>query len=429
MLWGRAGGRCEFAGSNLPLWRSPVTQESVNVAQRAHIYSFSSDGPREKRLRQRGDLYAGENLLLVCPICHLKIDRAPDGGRYTARALQEMKAKHELRIEVVTGIDADRRSHVLLYGANIGEHASPRLMTDAATAMFPSWYPALATPISLGSLDSPTQDRSDEFWKAEAATLRCNSAAGCGSGFRPAKSTTCPCSPSPHSRCSSCSARCSATSRRRTCISGTASRRVGLAGGRRHPGVRGQPAGRNDGPPALVLAISATVTRDRIEAVLGPSVSVWQITVELPHNDLTKSREQLGRFRAILRTMLDRIKAAHGQTTPLHIFPVASVAMAVEFGRVRMPKADTPWHVYDQVNARGGFIHALIHPQRRLTMNSDLSRPAGRPFSITSTCRSPTTRRPPPVTARSASGCTAMPRSCEPLTPTFGPKDRSATGQ
>jgi hypothetical protein len=36
--------------------------------------------------------------------------------------------------------------------------------------------------------------------------------------------------------------------------------------------------------------------------------------------------------------------------------------MAVELGRVRMPKADSPWHVYDQVNARGGFIHALSIP-------------------------------------------------------------------
>src|SRR5688500_4929643 len=45
-LWGRAAGRCEFAGCNRPLWKSTVTQEPVNVAQQAHIYSFSELGPR-----------------------------------------------------------------------------------------------------------------------------------------------------------------------------------------------------------------------------------------------------------------------------------------------------------------------------------------------------------------------------------------------
>ncbi len=35
MLWGRAAGRCQFSGCNMDLTRSPVTQEDVNIAQRA----------------------------------------------------------------------------------------------------------------------------------------------------------------------------------------------------------------------------------------------------------------------------------------------------------------------------------------------------------------------------------------------------------
>lgn len=42
------------------------------------------------------------------------------------------------------------------------------------------------------------------------------------------------------------------------------------------------------------------------------------------------------------------------------------VATAIELGRVRMPKADMPWRIYDQVNDSGGFIPALeIGPQGR----------------------------------------------------------------
>ena len=113
------------------------------------------------------------------------------------------------------------------------------------------------------------------------------------------------------------------------------------------------------GTPALVVALSAEVTDDRITAVLGADTSIWRVTVAQPSNDLIKSRSQLSEFRTLIRGLLDRIKAHHGQTTTLHVFPAAGVSVAIELGRVRMPKAHTPWQVYDQVNGRGGFIPAL----------------------------------------------------------------------
>ena len=45
-LWARAAGRCQFNGCNRILYKSPVTQERVNISEKAHIYSFSEDGPR-----------------------------------------------------------------------------------------------------------------------------------------------------------------------------------------------------------------------------------------------------------------------------------------------------------------------------------------------------------------------------------------------
>ena len=279
------------------------------------------------------------------------------------RCYGAMKARHELRIEVVTGIDPSLRSDVVLYGANIGDHNSPRLMTDAATAMFPSRYPASATPISLGTLDSPTKDRSDEFWRTEAAHLR--------SRFERLVRDRLAVREIEHLSVFALAPQPLLV------LFGTLLGDITPADvyqRQREPQTWSWPTrasppdlvvntpAKTDGPPALVLALSATVTRDRIDAVLGTSASVWEVTVAAPHNDLTKSREQLSRFRSTLRTVLDRMKAAHGQTTPVHVFPVVSAAMAVELGRVRMPMADTPWHVYDQVNDRGGFIRALSIP-------------------------------------------------------------------
>ncbi|WP_376786667.1 MULTISPECIES: SAVED domain-containing protein [Sphingobacterium] len=43
----------------------------------------------------------------------------------------------------------------------------------------------------------------------------------------------------------------------------------------------------------------------------------------------------------------------------LHLFPAMPVALAVEFGRVWMPKADMTVKIYDQNSNLGGFIEAL----------------------------------------------------------------------
>jgi hypothetical protein len=276
-----------------------------------------------------------------------------------------MKAEHESRIERVTGIAADKRSHILLYGANVGDHCSPLNYREVAPALFPERYPASDAAIELSTVNSSFMDRDEQFWTVEAENLRrkferrVKEALAVGDI---AHLSVFAFAPQPL-----------------LILMGT------LLGDivpsdvyQRHrepptwawPDVVSTqafevrpPATRASGSPALVLALSATVTADRITAVLGPDASIWTVTVADPHNDVTKSREQISQLRSLLRVVMDRIKAAHGQTTPLHVFPVASVSAAIEFGRIRMPKADMPWRIYDQVNDRGGFVFALSIPQ------------------------------------------------------------------
>jgi hypothetical protein len=97
--------------------------------------------------------------------------------------------------------------------------------------------------------------------------------------------------------------------------------------------------------------------------VLGQNASIWRIGVASPHNDVVKSRRQTAAFRSLVRTTLEQIKAAHGRGEMLHLFPAMPVSLAVELGRVRMPKVDMPWIVYDQVNSQGGFVRALSIPE------------------------------------------------------------------
>ena len=85
-LWARTAGRCQFDGCNRILYKSPVTQESVNISEKAHIYSFSQNGPRGWGLFRTNKKALNDvgNLMLVCHDCHKKIDKENDGGAYQA---------------------------------------------------------------------------------------------------------------------------------------------------------------------------------------------------------------------------------------------------------------------------------------------------------------------------------------------------------
>lgn len=107
---------------------------------------------------------------------------------------------------------------------------------------------------------------------------------------------------------------------------------------------------------ALNLSLSATIDNSRITDILGSDISIWTMTIKNPSNDFMKSREQLRMFRQEFRLLLDKIKSVHGQNKEIHVFPAVPVSVALEIGRVWMPKADLPMVVYDQNNKVGSFI-------------------------------------------------------------------------
>jgi hypothetical protein len=118
-------------------------------------------------------------------------------------------------------------------------------------------------------------------------------------------------------------------------------------------------AKRNDGDAALVLALSATITDKRVHDALGEGIPIWRISSPEPHNDFLKSRGQLSAFRETARRTLDQIKASHGERATIHVFPAVPVSVAVDFGRIVMPKADLPLRIYDENKSTGGFARAL----------------------------------------------------------------------
>ncbi len=360
-LWARAAGRCQFDGCNRILYRSPVTKERVNIAEKAHIYSFSEHGPRGwgPFITNTNALNNISNLMLMCHDCHEKIDQDEKGIRYSAGLLLEWKLKHERRIEIVTCFAPDKESHLVIYGANIGEEKSPLQEMAAVDAMFSDWYPAEEKAISL-SMHWEQEDRNAEYWAMERDNLKTIFERNIIPKIRennPAHFSLFAFAPQPlliylgHLFTDKIPVNVYQLHREPITWKWQP-----------HPEgfeyIVNRPSDTKN-QSVLIISLSGKITRDRITSIMGDNISIWELTIEKPNNDFLQSQAQLSMFRVVLRRLMVEIKEKHGQQTVLHIFPAMPIACAVEFGRIRMPKADMPWVIYDQNNKEKTFIKAL----------------------------------------------------------------------
>ncbi len=361
-LWARAAGRCQFSGCNKILYRSSVTQETVHSAEKAHIYSISEQGPRGWGDSNGSSKILNDisNLILVCHECHCNIDQKSTGGSYTAELLQSWKREHEHRVEIVTGIDSDKKSHVILYGANIGKETSLIEFNTCVQAMFPDWYPANSRPVQLSIQGSELKDSTPEYWQAESTHL-----------YQSFQKKVVPLIQ--EDPCKHFSVFALAPQPLLIKLGTLLTDKISVETYQLHrepKGWRWQDASEESSyivkeprefinKVALLISLSDHVDRQRIQDILGHKISIWELTIKSPHNDFMKSKEQLSLFRKHIRQLMVSIKQKHGQRTPLHVFPVMPVSCAVEFGRARMPKADMPWVLYDHNCKEQKFINSI----------------------------------------------------------------------
>jgi len=360
-LWARAAGRCQFSGCNTLLYKSSVTQETVNLAQKAHIYAFSEKGPRgwgpfKTGLTKLNDI---SNLMLICYGCHRKIDESGGSTVYPADLLILWKTEHEQRVEIVAGIAPDKKTHVVLYGANIGSEKSPIVYHACVSAIFPHRYPATERPLLL-SMSSELKDSSPKYWQAESQHLL--------KSFQRKILSLIEDDPCKHFSLFTLAPQPLLIELGALL---TDKMDVDIYQLHREPKswfwqdcqdnfdyIIREPS-HFDGIPALIVSLSDHVSCERITRVVGEDASIWEITLEHPHNDFMQAKQQLSLFRKRLRSLIVDIKREHGEAAPLHVFPVMPVSCAVEFGRARMPKADMPWVIYDHDMDTQEFVKTI----------------------------------------------------------------------
>ncbi|RUM01195.1 HNH endonuclease [Rhizobium chutanense] len=359
-LWARAAGRCQYRGCNCELIGELLSgKEDKMFGFVAHIVADSPNGARGHPTRSALLAKDISNLMLLCAKHHRLIDdeAALD---HPEELLQRMKDEHERRVRIAASIQPDRASHVIRFGANIGMNEALVAKDDIFGSMQPDRSPASFDTIDLEMLGLSLDDADAQYWQVQQTNLQRQFAEKIRGRIERQQITHASVfalAPQPllielgRQLCDILPAAIHQRHREPATWrwqSDTAPMEFHVeAPAEVHPTV------------ALILGLSATISKDRIVSVLGQDVSVWSITAASPHNDIMRSVEDLSHFRRELRRLFDRIKSVHGEGAKINLFPALPVSAAVEVGRVWMPKADLPMNVFDQHRKIGGFVSAL----------------------------------------------------------------------
>ena len=94
LLWGRAAGLCSNPECRIKLSSIEDEKAPFLLGEMAHIVARNVGGPRADG-QAGADIY--ENLVLLCPTCHTKVDKAPN--QFPIELLCNWKEVHETWVE------------------------------------------------------------------------------------------------------------------------------------------------------------------------------------------------------------------------------------------------------------------------------------------------------------------------------------------
>ncbi len=100
-LFSDSAGYCQRPECHHPLF-SDESGEDYHIAEMAHIFAATDNGPRANTGLSKTERAAYDNLILLCPNCHTEIDKAPD--TFTDDRILEWKQSHKETIKRALGV-------------------------------------------------------------------------------------------------------------------------------------------------------------------------------------------------------------------------------------------------------------------------------------------------------------------------------------
>lgn len=318
-VWLRAGGRCQYPGCNDALWKDALTLREMNCAYLAHIIADSPDGPRGDPTLSQQLKADASNIMLLCDTHHRTIDLEDVAG-HPVELLRSFKWEHEERIERQTSIQAERRTHLLLFGTNIGDRHGLVNYEQACAAVLPERYPAEEHGFRLDLADNEISERDPEFWdqtgKFVERRLRRYLAAGVGLDGKPLNHLSVfALAPIP--------SLIHLGMQLGDIVSADVYQRQRSSGDWQWQRLENETFAYTISRPgrpypatsqvAVNLSLSGTIGTTEIECAMGEAVPIYKVTVGHPHRDFLRSKEQLELFRNEWYRLLAEIREAHGR--------------------------------------------------------------------------------------------------------------------
>lgn len=354
LLMARSAGRCQFNGCNKLLTRDELTRTDGRYGVFAHIVAASADGPRGDAVRSielQADI---ENLMVLCADHHRLIDHERV-EEYTESVLLKFKKDHEDRIERVTALGPDMKTLLVIYQSKIGDRTPAIVDSEIVSAIRPH-YPA------HGSLHADTsglsiKDGSSTGWsiaQEEVAELAQKLRRTLSKGATKHVSVFA-LAPIPHLFLLG------------QLIGDIAT--IDVFQRRREPpgwlfdepdvatlAFTHQCQVQNPNPELVVILVSISgkveLPSEELDAI-NADHAVYELQVTAPARvDLVRTRADIRAFRAAARDLLNELATKYGDT-PIAIFPAMPNSLAIELGRVWLPKAHAQSvTVFDRMEGR-----------------------------------------------------------------------------
>lgn len=352
LLMAHAAGRCQFRGCNKRVTEHRLTGRQGPFGAFAHIVADSEDGPRGDAVdspRLAKDL---SNLMLLCADDHKLIDDPATGAAtFPVAVLREMKAEHESRVATLTDIKGLHRTHLLLMEAPIGERRGLVQRDLAEQAALPRWPQKQATEIALSD-----RLRDGESLAWEAGAVEVQRAVDAVDELRARKEvehvSVFALAPIPlliwlGYRLGDIQPADVFMKRRDTQgweyeASGAD---LGFSVAEEGECAPGAPA---------VLAVDVSDRTDRPPALAH--LPVVRVAAEQPAIGIVTCRSQVSAFLHVVRLAMTRLR----DCSEVHVIAAVPNALAVEFGRLQLPKAHPPLNLYDRHDGRGALQLALV---------------------------------------------------------------------
>lgn len=100
-LFAASAGYCQNPSCSNPLF-SDERGKSIHIAEMAHVYAASDNGPRGDSAMTEEARGSFENLIVLCANCHTRVDKAPEA--FPDTMMHEWKLQHARKLEHVFGI-------------------------------------------------------------------------------------------------------------------------------------------------------------------------------------------------------------------------------------------------------------------------------------------------------------------------------------